>query len=125
MILAIILIVVVVGLAFMIVGATMQFVLIDSLRNREIRIRSYFSRWFGKGIRLFLFQLALFLILVLPMAILGVLFVLALGVGSIFLFLLMIPFFFIFLIIMGIISNFTVDLVAPIMMVDDKGVVGG
>lgn len=47
------------GLLFAIVGAIMQFVLVESLRNERVTVRRYVGRRWRQGVRLFVFQVAL------------------------------------------------------------------
>ncbi|MFW5956647.1 MAG: DUF7544 domain-containing protein, partial [Halorhabdus sp.] len=49
----------VVGLLVGLIGAIMEFVFVESLSSDEIHVRSYFSRYTGKGLHLFAFRLLL------------------------------------------------------------------
>ncbi|WP_336037617.1 DUF7544 domain-containing protein [Halobacterium yunchengense] len=55
--LALVAAVAVVGLAFAAVGSVMEFVLVDALRSRDVRIREPFGARLGAGLRLFGFRI--------------------------------------------------------------------
>jgi hypothetical protein len=114
-----------------IVGSILQFVFIDCLTSGEVSLRRTFSRRTGKGVRFFLFDLALFILFVLIIAVLAAILllpVIAGGMGPaatggailvwiLFLFLLLIPF--------ALVGMFTVDFVVPVMIKSDCGVIDG
>jgi hypothetical protein len=114
-----------------IVGSILQFVFVDCLTSGEISLRRTFSRRTGKGVRLFLFNLALGILLVLVIAVLFALLllpVIAGGMGPaatggailvwiLLLLVLIIPF--------ALVGMFTVDFVVPVMIGDDCGVIDG
>lgn len=128
---ALILIVLAIALVWWIVGTVMQFVFVDMLRTGDIHIRPFFGERLGKGLRLFLFQAGLTLILVFAM----IAFILMLvglggssgggaGVGVAFI-LLFIPFVLVTALLFGIIFLLTHDFVVPIMIHEDCGVIEG
>ncbi|MFC6725622.1 hypothetical protein ACFQE1_14855, partial [Halobium palmae] len=110
------------------ISATMRFVLVDMLRTDEVRIRRWFGTRFGKGFRLFVFQTVLGLLLVLPILVVVALFFFAEGalpavgvLGIVAFVLVLIPYFF----VGGLISSFTSQLVVPVMVASDVGVLAG
>lgn len=126
---ALILIVLAIALVWWIVGTVMQFVFVDMLRTGDIHIRPFFGERLGKGLRLFLFQAGLTLILVFAM----IAFILMLvglggssggGAGVAFI-LLFIPFVLVTALLFGIIFLLTHDFVVPIMIHEDCGVIEG
>ncbi|WP_459194488.1 DUF7544 domain-containing protein [Halosimplex sp. J119] len=134
---ALILGVVVVGLlAFLlysIAGATMEFVFVGSLRDEEVRLRRNFKRYWRRGARLFAFR---FLTGTLTTgAAVGVL----LGVGTamsgwppmqwsdstiLAVILLAIPVFLLLAVVVGTLLGFTTMFVVPVMLKEDRGVIG-
>lgn len=117
----------VIGLAllFGLIGGVMEFVLLDSLRNRKVRILSYFKTHFWKGLRLFLFQIGITILFIAPLFILlAALFTVAIPLGLISL-IILIPVFIILAIVLALIQGFTYDFVAPIMLIRDVGVIPG
>ena len=128
---ALILVVLAIALIWWIIGTVMQFVFVDMLRTGDIHIRPFFGERLGKGVRLFLFQVGLTLILVFAM----IAFILMLvglggssgggaGVGVAFI-LLFIPFVLVTALLFGIIFLLTHDFVVPIMIHEDCGVIEG
>jgi hypothetical protein len=117
-----------IALLYALVSAAMQFVFVDALRTGDIVLGRFFKERFGKGVRLFLFQLALVLII---FFILAVLFALAfvgprlIGVSLPALLIGLIPGFLLIALIFGIVLLFTIDFVVPIMIHDDCGVIEG
>ncbi|QSW98257.1 DUF7544 domain-containing protein [Haloterrigena alkaliphila] len=55
-------VVLVLWLCYALLAGVMEFVFLESLRSEEVRIRGYFGANAGKGVRLFLFRLALLLV---------------------------------------------------------------
>lgn len=115
-------------LVFGAISSTMRFVLVDMLRTDEVGLRRWFGRRVGKGVRLLGFQLALGLLLAAPV-LLGVwLFVFAdvavpsIGVaGVLAALLLLIPYF----LLGSLVAGLTNQLVVPVMIADDVGVLAG
>jgi hypothetical protein len=116
------------GLLFALVGAVMEFVLIEGLRTRDVRIRGPFREYFRRGLRLFGFRVAIFLV---PLLLVGAPVVVAglLGFGNVFslvallipLFVLALPLFLLALLV----DRLTTDFVVPAMLVDGTGVLDG
>ncbi|RXE55477.1 hypothetical protein ABH15_12160 [Methanoculleus taiwanensis] len=124
--------VLILALFFMFVSATVQFVFVESLASRSFRLAPLFSKHLGKGARLFAFQLALSVLMLLAMAaIFLVIFApMVLGGGSIgvsfsLLLLVLIPAAILVALIFGLVIQLTVDFVVPIMLHDDCGVISG
>lgn len=112
------------GLGFAIVGAVMRFVFYDALRTGQVRIRTRFRAWLGAGLRLFAFALALFLAVVGPIMVLlvgGVL----LGFGGPAVVFLGLPVMLLVAVVVGVVLLFTYDFVVPTMMCEETGVLGG
>jgi hypothetical protein len=116
------------ALVFGAIGGVMEFVLVEGLRSRDVRIRAFFGEYLGQGLRLFGFRLAVSL---LALAVVGVpavfLFLGGMG-GAPTLFVLLLP-----LVLLGVllalvvalVMRLTTDFVVPAMMVQDGGVVEG
>ncbi|AXR78850.1 DUF7544 domain-containing protein [Natrarchaeobaculum sulfurireducens] len=125
--LALVLLAVLLWLFFAIVGAIMEFVFVESLRSNDVRIRRFSRENLGRGLRLFGFRLLVgllsFAVLAVPAAaivltasgteaILGSFLLLALvgiGVGLVYV----------------IVMRFTSEFVAPIMLLESRGVLSG
>lgn len=121
---------VIVAILFAVIGAIMEFVFIESLRNGEVRIRRYWSRRWGQGLRLFVFRVVIglpVLAVVLGWLVLvfGPLFF-ETGAGfSVGLFLLGLPLLFVLFVLYGVVASFTTVFVVPIMVLADCGVLAG
>ncbi len=114
-------------LLYAIISAVMQFVFIESLRSTEVHVRRYFSANLGNGLRLFLFKLGLLLVA----GVLGTAPALAIwqqggfdalsgalvalyalyGIGL--------------YLVYSLTRRFTDEFIAPIMLLEDRGVLGG
>ncbi|WP_440769476.1 DUF7544 domain-containing protein [Natronorubrum sp. DTA28] len=114
-------------LLYAIISAVMQFVFIESLRTTEVHVRRYFSANLGNGLRLFLFRVGLLLVA----AVLGSAPAVAIwlqggfdalsgalvalyalyGIGL--------------YLVYSLARRFTDEFVAPIMLLEDQGVLGG
>lgn len=119
-------IVVVLWLGYRLIGAIMEFVFIESLRSREVRVRRYFGANVGRGLRLFGFRVvtgllvlglvggpALFFFLNAPTvdaALTSLVPLLLLGLAVYFVY--------------AIVMRFTSEFVAPIMLLEDRSVLG-
>lgn len=116
------------GIAFAIIGAIMEFVFIESLRNDRVRIRRYWRDRWRQGLRLFGFRIAIGI----PMLALFLgwlaLFLVPLFTGmstpeiSFAVFLLGMPVLFVVGILFGIVYSFTTVFVVPLMIQQDSGV---
>ncbi|SDJ85914.1 DUF7544 domain-containing protein [Natronorubrum texcoconense] len=114
-------------LLYAIISAVMQFVFIESLRTTEVHVRRYFSANFGNGLRLFLFRVGLLLVAGIlgsaPAAVIwlqggfdalsGTLVALyaLYGIGL--------------YLVYSLARRFTDEFVAPVMLLEDRGVIGG
>lgn len=114
------------GLAFAIIGAIMQFVLVDSVVAREVHLRQYFSDRVGSGLRLFGFQIVIGLVVAAIIAAFVVPLVLSGGQGpAVWLIVLAIPVFLILALVAGLTMLLTTDFVVPVMVGRDVGVLDG
>ncbi|KAB1188941.1 MULTISPECIES: hypothetical protein [Haloferax] len=114
------------GIIWSIIGSVMQFVFVDAVISKDVRIRTPFRERLGLGLRLFVFQVglvvAVMLLLGLPLAavVLG-------GInldGSVFL--LAIPLVFIAILVflvLAIALQLTTDFVVPTMIAEDRRVI--
>lgn len=115
-------------LAFMFIGALMEFVFVQSLRTDEVRFWGYSRAYLGKGLRLLGFRIALSLVWILPaVAFLGV--VIAgvnplgeFGGAAIILLVLLGVLAFVLL---TVVDAFATAFVVPVMLVRDGGVLDG
>ncbi|WP_292364579.1 MULTISPECIES: DUF7544 domain-containing protein [unclassified Methanoculleus] len=129
LIVAFIVVALVIALLWMLVGAAMQFVFVDMLRTGDIHIRRFFGDRFGKGVRLFLFQVGLTLILILAM--MALIFMLVgiggpgIGVAAPLMILAFIPIILAAALLFGVVFLLTNDFVVPIMIREDCGVIEG
>lgn len=132
-IVAVVLVLVTIGIVFGVIGAVMEFALIESLRTEEVHVRRYFRQQFGRGLRLFGFRIGLgILALVVLVALLGALFVGMGGpeafsdIGTILIFVLAtLPILFVVGVLFVLINGFTTTFVVPVMMQTDRSVLGG
>ncbi|WP_331236158.1 DUF7544 domain-containing protein [Natronorarus salvus] len=116
-------------LGFMFVAATMEFVLVESLRKEEVRLFEYARTNLGKALSLLAFRVVLAL---LALGIVGGLFVLGLwlvtgapeGIPPSLLVLLSLVGG-LLLLCLSLTDSFTTEFVVPTMLVTDRGLVGG
>lgn len=130
LILLIIFALVVLFLIFGYLSSVFQFIFVDCLRTKEFRIRHYFSERVGKGARLFGFNLAVSLILILLVAVAMIALIAGfMGPGSgamnIMFFFTMMLAIIIIAIPVALLFMLTVDFVVPIMITKDCGVIEG
>lgn len=123
----------VVILLMAILASISEFVFVESLSTDEIHLRTYYKRYARSGLRLFGFRLALALI---PLVVVGIviflLFMLGasltspeLGIGMVVVGgLILFPLVILGLILLGLIQGFTTEFVVPIMMTEDRTVLG-
>ncbi len=117
------------GLCYTLIGAVMEFVLVDTLRAERVAVRQSFREQFRRGLSLFLFQLGL---LALALAILGGFAVLVFlpatsgggGIGLAIAILAFVVAFFLFALAVALLNLLTVDFVVPTMLVTDRGLLG-
>lgn len=114
------------------IGAILQFVFVDLLSSGEWHIRRTFGLRAGKGVRLFLFQVGLLLLVILlaalpaavivaPALIAGSMVNISIALAVLATILVLV----ILLIPVAIIEMFTIDFVVPVMLRDDIGVLDG
>lgn len=116
-------------IVFGLIGSVMRFVLLDSVHTDSIHIRQYFRQRFKKGTRLFLFEIGVLLIAVLPFVVGGVAFISGLLEPTDRMFVLSM----VLLILLGVVIalsvtillDFTISFVAPVMLLEDRGVISG
>lgn len=111
------------GLLVMLLGSVMEFVFVEALATREVRVRDRFRAHWGDGLRLFGFRLVLLLVgLALVGGAAGVGFLLQ-GPGIRFLpFLFAIPAFLVVAPVLGLVNGFTTAFVVPVMVAEGGGV---
>ncbi len=124
--LSLIAIVLIAALAFIYIGAVVQFVFVDCLASGRVVLYPSFRRRLGEGGRLFAFELALVLLL---LAFVGVV-VLALRslspqVSWPVLLLAALPIILLIFVVYGVVHLLTTDFVVPIMILEDCGVIAG
>jgi hypothetical protein len=114
-----------IGVVFFLVGSVMEFVLVESLRTREVHVRKYAGEFFGQGLRLFVFRFVLFLVVFLPVIALvlsavsafpSVLPTIAFGTLLVFL-----PVFAVFVFFVALVDGLTTDFVVPVMVARERG----
>ena len=126
-VLVILAVVLVLALIWAFIGATMRFVFVDMLSTGNIRIRRFFRDRFGKGVRLFVFEIALTAAMFIAMIVSAFLVFGFWGTNAAapLLLLLLIPLVLIAAILFGLILLLTTDFVVPIMVSEDCGVIEG
>ncbi len=118
----------VVGLLYVLVGAVMEFVFVESLRRQHVRIRNYANQHVGRALRLFGFRVALGLVVAVPALLLAAV-VVGLATGglglSLGLLVVLIPLFVLLAILVAAIDAFTANFVVPVMILNNVGVLAG
>ncbi|WP_380674914.1 DUF7544 domain-containing protein [Salinigranum sp. GCM10025319] len=120
-------VVVVLAVGYALVGAVMEFVLVECLRSRRVELRRPFRQFLVPGLRLFGFRLAVFVVLLALAAvpILVVLGVLSVSVAGV----LLVPFLVVFVVgawLVGlVVLRFTTDFVVPTMIAEGRSVLSG
>ncbi|MUV86353.1 hypothetical protein GJ631_07145 [Natronomonas sp. CBA1123] len=117
-------VVLLVALAFTLVGSLMEFVFVRIVERRDVRIRGPFGENSRNGVSLFLFRLLVGVVLLATVLFLAAL-VWGLGVAGAVIAVLLSPVIVVGVIGLYLLHRFTVDFVVPVMLVDDVGVVGG
>lgn len=121
----------VVGLAFVVISAIMEFVLIESLRHGRVALTRYWGRRWRQGLRLVAFRIVFGVsMLGLVLGWVGLLvgpLVLDVGGAGIAagVFLLGLPVILLVGVLYGLVSAFTTSFVVPIMITEDCGVIAG
>jgi hypothetical protein len=129
---AIVLVGIVIGLVFALVGSVMEFVFVRSLRDQAVSIRAYWREHWRAGVRLFVFRTVVGLVVLASMAVValpilvgltgvteisGGLVLLALVVG--------VPLVLVVTLVASVVNGFTAVFVVPIMLMEDCGVLAG
>lgn len=128
---AVVLVALLVGLAFLLVGSIMEFVLVESLRNEEVAIRQYWGRRWRQGVRLLGFRVVIGLLVLGSVLLLAAPFLLAAfgdGVDPaawLALLVVLVPLFVVLSIVVGLVNGFTTVFVVPVMVLEDGGVLDG
>ncbi|WP_135826228.1 DUF7544 domain-containing protein [Halorussus ruber] len=126
--LGVVVVALVVGLLYALVGSVMEFVFVESLRRQRVRIRDYASQHSGRAVQLFAFRVALGLLVVIPalVVVAGVLSIAGVGptlpVGLI---LVLAPLLALVGITVAVVDAFTVNFVVPVMISKNIGVIAG
>ena len=118
---------IVVGLVLQWLAATFEFTFLESLRTDEVHVRQYTKQYSGLGTRLFAFRVlfGLLTLLFVGGTMFVVLFPLLAGVapaGPLLIALFMVPLFLVFGVVAAVGYVFTTAFVAPIMLLEDRGV---
>ncbi|NLZ29958.1 MAG: hypothetical protein GX885_04330 [Methanomicrobiales archaeon] len=114
-----------IGILWMFIGATMRFVFVDMLSTGDIHIRRFFGKRIGKGVRLFLFEIALIVIMLLAVVAFGFMLTGYAGATTLFALIALIPLVLVVAILFGLILLLTTDFVVPIMVSRDCGIIEG
>jgi hypothetical protein len=124
LVVAVILLVVLVALVFSYLSAVTEFAFVEALRDERVSVRAQLRANLGPGLRLFGFQLALF-VGVMAAVFAPVAFFLAVAGGAgLVVLVVAIPVFFVGMFLVGIVNLLTTDFVVPTMLVDDETVLG-
>ncbi|MFB6114378.1 MAG: hypothetical protein ABEJ58_09805 [Halodesulfurarchaeum sp.] len=119
-------IVLLVSLVLAWLAATMEFALLESIRSDSVRIRSYVREYSGLGTRLFAFRVVFGLGLLIVFGGLALMaigpVVLGGGGAPLLALLVLVPVFFVLAILASVVYVLTNAFVAPIMLLDDRGV---
>jgi hypothetical protein len=119
---------VILAVVFAAVAGVLEFVLVESLRSREVSIRSRFGAYLGPGLRLFGFRVVVGVVGLAVVAVpLVVVFALGVAVSPAFV-LLVIPVFGVLLVAalaLWVVNRVTTDFVVPAMLAEDRGVLDG
>jgi hypothetical protein len=124
---ALVLLAVLIGLLLLLASPIMEFVFVESLFEREVHVRQYFSQNVGNGLRLLGFQIAVTIAVVAVFVGLGLVGFLLVGgldttTGVVGIVLLALPLLAILAVVTGIVNGFTTVFVVPIMLAEERGV---
>lgn len=121
-------------LVFGVLGAVMEFVLVDSLREESVRIRRYVRRHWRRGLRLFAFRIGLTLLGLLVVGAVGALAATAFVGGPLGswgppeiagLLTVLLPVLAVVFGIVALVDGFTTAFVVPVMLMEGRTVLGG
>lgn len=117
------------GLAFALIGSIMEFVFVESLQNRRVTVRRYWSQRWRQGFRLFGFRVVIGSIVLGSTLLLGAfefLFFDTISAGTVgLIILLLVPAIVTLAVVIGLVSGFTTVFVVPIMLIEECGVLEG
>lgn len=121
--------VVLVSLALAWLSATFEFTLLESIRSDSVVIRRYVDEFSGLGTRLFAFRFVFGLVLLLlvgglALAIIGPV-IMGASRNFLFAFVILTPVFLVIGVVAGVIYVLTTAFVAPIMLLENRGVLSG
>lgn len=131
---AVVAVAILISLVLGFIGAVMEFVFVESLRRDAVRIRRYFGRYWRAGFRLFGFRLGVSLLGLAAVAAVGAAVALAFfgGVptdphpaGVVGAILVLVPVFIVVFALVSLVNGFTTAFVVPIMLAEDRTVLGG
>ena len=129
---ALVLAILALALLFGVVGAVMEFVLVEAIRTETVRIRGPFRRYLRAGLSLFVFQAALFVgLLAIPLGAVALFVVLPTVAGGataaalVGLGLLVAMFALLLLLVVALVNGLTVEMVVPVMVAEECGIVAG
>ncbi|MFC6729513.1 hypothetical protein ACFQDG_12745 [Natronoarchaeum mannanilyticum] len=121
---ALVAVLLIVGLVLAYVATVLEFVFVEILRDREVQIRGRFGRYTDAGASLFLFRLAVGVVVL--SAVLGVVALVVLTGGLFVIALVLLsPAFLLVGVGLWLLLAFTADFVVPAMIVEEAGVVDG
>ncbi len=117
------------ALLFAWLSATFEFALLDTLRTGEVRVRDGLRRFAGKGTRLFAFRLVLGIVAAAVVAGTLVAAIAPLAAGreglTVLTVLALLPVLLVIALAFAVVNAFTTAFVAPIMLLEDRGVLSG
>lgn len=116
------------ALVFGIIGSIFQFVFVDCLTSGEVSLSRTFGMRSGKGLRLFLFQVAFALLMAaaVVVALLAVFLPLqGMGAPNLLALIVLVPAAVLLMVCVGIVLMLTTDFVVPVMIRSDCGVIEG
>lgn len=118
----------VVGLLYVLVGAVMEFVFVESLRRQHVRVRRYANQHFERAVSLFAFRVALGLLVLAAAAVVGFAAISLVSDDprtSVGLLVVSIPLFVLLAIVVALVDTFTASFVVPVMIQKNVGLLGG
>lgn len=115
----------VVGLLYVLVGAVMEFVFVESLRRRHVRLRAYADQHLGRALGLFLFRVALGLLVAVPAVVLGASVATGGPEAEFGLLAALVPLLAALALAVAAVDAFTANFVVPVMIQKDVGVLAG
>jgi hypothetical protein len=126
---AVVAVVVAVVLLFALVGAVMEFVLVESLRRETVQVRRYWGDHWRRGLSLFAFRLVVGVVTLGAVALLLLVAVgpLLLGIpaGSLLVAVVAVPLLVVVAVVGGLVNGFTTVFVVPVMLVEECGLRAG